>query len=474
MDITSQKLISASLLRLRMKAPFFATLALFTRFIPTRRHPTAATDGKDIYYNPDFLSSLRQTEQDSLLLHEVLHAALLHALRRGVRDRKLWNIAADIVVNGIIAQQSGFELPQGGIRDPKLERFSVEEIYELLQQESESIHDLPSPDLLDEPLESPSTSPGTSNAADTPDNQRPTRSSEMDSNGGSGSETETTEDGNDGDSQSTAQGEGGSPDKMEDSSVSGASTTIPGNEAIGEAASTDAESHADGEIVSSAVANSLSEAQKAAIEAHWQRALQQAAIIARTTSQGNLPAGLDRELGQITGPQLDWRAHLWRYLVQTPTDFQGFDRRFIHQGLYLESLQGESVQVYLCIDTSGSIDGPLLDLFLGEVRGILSTYPHLTCELYYADADIYGPHELDTNSQVPPPQGGGGTSFIPFFEQVNERWDQITQGLCIYLTDGYGTFPSEVPELPVLWVVAPGGLVLEQFPFGEAVRLLSL
>jgi predicted metal-dependent peptidase len=100
-------------------------------------------------------------------------------------------------------------------------------------------------------------------------------------------------------------------------------------------------------------------------------------------------------------------------------------------------------------------------------------YPHLYCELYYADAAAYGPYELNPDSAIPEPQGGGGTSFIPFFEKVAERWDRQTQSVCIYLTDGYGDFPETPPELTVLWVVAPGGLDLAQFPFGESVRLLS-
>ncbi len=124
-QLTNQKIISASLLRLRMRSPFFATLALFAKFISTSNIPTAATDGKDIFFNPGFLQSLTAPQQDGLLLHEVLHAALLHVLRRGVREKETWNIAADIVVNGIICQQGCFELPKGGIRDPKLEHLSV-------------------------------------------------------------------------------------------------------------------------------------------------------------------------------------------------------------------------------------------------------------------------------------------------------------------------------------------------------------
>uniref|UniRef100_A0ACD5GRN3 DUF2201 family putative metallopeptidase n=1 Tax=Desertifilum tharense IPPAS B-1220 TaxID=1781255 RepID=A0ACD5GRN3_9CYAN len=127
-----EKTISASVLRVRMRCPFFATLALFTNFHTTHTHPTAATDGKNIYFNPEFVRSLSSPQVDGVLLHEVLHAALLHVVRRGTREPLLWNIAADIVVNGAIAEQKCFELPEGTIRDPELEHLSVEEVYEIL------------------------------------------------------------------------------------------------------------------------------------------------------------------------------------------------------------------------------------------------------------------------------------------------------------------------------------------------------
>ena len=399
---SSQKIISASLLRLRMRSPFFATLALFARFIPTQRTATAATDGKDILFNPDYLLSLPTPQQDGLLLHEVLHAALLHVIRRGVRNKEVWNIAADIVVNGIIYQQGYFELPSGGIRDKKLEHLSVEEIYELLQQQCS--HCLSNPDLLE------------------------------------GIEGSNSQDG-DNNNNSSSNGQDGVSDELSSQRNK---------------------------------FDSLSEAKKAELESHWQNAMQQATVIARTTNQGTLPAGMARELGALDTAQLDWRSYLWRYLVKTPTDYTEFDRRFIGRGLYLETLQGESVKVYVAVDTSGSIDDRLLKMFLSEVRGILNSYPHLECELYYADADVYGAYELNPDSQIPQPQGGGGTSFVPFFSKINNSWDGMTTAVCVYLTDGYGTFPDTTPELPVLWVVTPGGLDLSQFPFGESVRLLSV
>lgn len=377
--IDLERSISASLLRLRIKSPFFATLALFVRFYPTLSISTAATDGKDIFYNPEFLAELPKAQMDGVLLHEVLHAALLHVVRRGSRQPQLWNVAADIVVNGAIAEQGCFTLPPGAIRDKQLEEKSVEEIYELLLQNPPKKCDWIF-DLLDFP---------------------PTGARE----GGEGS---------------------------------------------------------------------LEAGRNAELEAHWKAAIQQAITIARASDQqGSLPSGLRRELGALTEPQLDWRSYLWRYLVRTPNDFLGFDRRFIGRGLYLETLEGESVRVFVAVDTSGSISNEQMRMFLGETCGILNAYPHLEGTLFYVDAEAYGPYPLESDSAIPRPVGGGGTSFIPFFDRVAEIWDGQSNAVCVYLTDGYGRFPSIAPELPVLWVVTAGGLDLARIPFGETVRLLQ-
>ena len=390
-----ERQVSASLLRLRMRSPFFATLALFARFRPSLELPTAATDGKDVFYNPHFMAKLPPTQFDGVLLHEVLHAALLHVTRRGARDAKGWNIAADVVVNGVL-HQNGFELPEGTIRDEALEKYSVEEVYALLPRQ-EHQHELGDPDLLEGP-------PG---------------------------------DASEGDGQS----EGQKPGKPSQGGKS--------NE------------------------GQLREQAKRELENHWRKATQQANVIARSANQGKLPAGLERLLGNAQSPKLDWRALLWRYLVRTPTDFEEFDRRFVGRGYYLESLSGESVRAFVCVDTSGSVDDGQVQEFLGEVRGVLRAYPHVKATLYYADAALYGPHALSSDGEIPAPEGGGGTDFRPFFEAVKRESDAFETSVAIYLTDGYGDFPEERPNIPTLWVVTPGGLELEQFPFGEPVPMIS-
>jgi predicted metal-dependent peptidase len=362
-----QRHISSTILKLRLRSPFFATLALFARVLESNFTLTASTDGRDIFIHRAFWDKLTPAYRLGVFAHEVLHAALLHVPRRGAREPLLWNIAADIVVNGMLIE-AGFELPPRLIRDQQLEHLSVEEIYHK---------------LLDSAI------------------------------------------------------------KYE---------LIDGGDLIWR--------------------TDLDPDQYKGLEGHWQVAIQQARMMAQMQGQGNLPASLERELANLNLSQLDWRSYLWRFLVRTPTDFQEYDRRFIGQRLYLDALADESVRVYIAVDTSGSVGQKEMGLFLGEVAGILNAYPHIIATLYYADAACYGPYPLTGHSELPRPVGGGGTSFCPFFETIQHEHDESTAGICVYLTDGYGTFPSNPPTLPVLWVLAPGGSDTRAVPFGEAVRLI--
>lgn len=373
-----ERQISSLLLRLGGRSPFFGALALFARVEASDKVPTAATDGRDIFINPAFFGQLSPAEQEGVLLHEVLHAALLHVSRGRGRDGELWNVAADIVVNGILARE-GYTLPSP-LRDGRLENYSVEEVYDLLSRRPKRRQKLAAEqkDLLEERPGDPGES-------------------------------------------GTAEGE-------------------------------------------------LGESQRVAAEDYWRQAVEQAKVATETTQIGTVPAYLQREVGSLEPSRLNWRHYLWRYLVRTPVDYTGWDRRFVGHGLYLDALEGETVRVFIGVDTSGSIQRRQLEAFLGEVQGILRAYPHLRCDLYFTDKKIHGPFRLLPGGTLPKPVGGGGTDFRPFFEQVNQDYRGGIPSVAVYLTDGYGAFPKSAPPYPVLWVVTPGGLPEARFPFGEAVR----
>ncbi len=203
------------------------------------------------------------------------------------------------------------------------------------------------------------------------------------------------------------------------------------------------------------------------LEARWRQAVAQADAVARMSGQGDSPLGLSRDFGHLRPARLDWRTQLWRFMARTPVDFAGFDRRFIGRGLYLETLDDESLRVLVGVDTSGSVDEASVTALIAEVRGILGAYPHVRATLYYADTEAYGPYDLGPASDIPPVQGGGGTDFRPLLKLA----DAGDADVMVYLTDGFGDFPERAPRVPVLWAVTPGGLDSAQFPFGEVARI---
>lgn len=65
---------------------------------------TAATNGKEFYWNPEFLESLSAEEVATVMSHESYHVLFFHCApeRAGGLDGHLWNIAVDYVVNATI------------------------------------------------------------------------------------------------------------------------------------------------------------------------------------------------------------------------------------------------------------------------------------------------------------------------------------------------------------------------------------
>jgi predicted metal-dependent peptidase len=92
------------------RSAFFACLVL--RLAPAADWDceTMATDGRALAYHPRFVAGLGPDELVGVLAHEVLHCALAHPGRRGVRDAARWNVACDLAVNPLLVQ-AGFALP---------------------------------------------------------------------------------------------------------------------------------------------------------------------------------------------------------------------------------------------------------------------------------------------------------------------------------------------------------------------------
>lgn len=133
--------IKSARISMLLQQPFWGNLAL--RLIPrdvTEEAwcPTAATDGRYFYYNKVFIEKLDKQELIFLFAHETEHCIYDHMSRRGGRKPKLWNAAADFVINWELHEHNIGKLPNektSGVKacfDPKYKGMFAEEVYEKL------------------------------------------------------------------------------------------------------------------------------------------------------------------------------------------------------------------------------------------------------------------------------------------------------------------------------------------------------
>ena len=141
MDPLLDKLTTARV-GLLLKAPFFGNMATRMQLIDASDWcPTAATNGRNFYYNKDFVGKLSVKQLEFLFGHEILHCAFDHFGRLGSRHAKLANIAQDYAVNQILVDERiGEKITQVDIcYDSKYRGKAWEEIYDELYEKAEKI-----------------------------------------------------------------------------------------------------------------------------------------------------------------------------------------------------------------------------------------------------------------------------------------------------------------------------------------------
>lgn len=188
--------------------------------------------------------------------------------------------------------------------------------------------------------------------------------------------------------------------------------------------------------------------------------------------RGTLPAGIDRMLGEIKRPTVS----PWRRLRQfVTTSLAGYDsstwrrlqRRMIVRGVGMPGRvqQGAGV-VGIVVDTSGSIDDKMLQLFGGHMAAIMADARPLAIKVYWTDAKVHRVDDAKSatdlrrilSGKIP---GGGGTD-MPEGVQAAERdgCDSI-----VVLTDGYTPFCDS--RKPLIWAIT----TQRRSPYGETVHI---
>lgn len=147
------KRLFLSRMRILCNNGFYGLLLMHMVYSIDANCETACTDGFRIYFGPDFLDSLSDSELDFVMMHEILHVVLQHCLRGVDLDAERFNIACDIIVNSNILlsenmNKHAITLKQYGesmhIAPDGKEgyEYTAEEVYEMLPPSKASNNEL--------------------------------------------------------------------------------------------------------------------------------------------------------------------------------------------------------------------------------------------------------------------------------------------------------------------------------------------
>lgn len=132
MNVDMQKVKTIVLI----KYSFMSSRVSHIPIIPNERIKTARTNGKVIYYNPNFVEKLSFNQRVTLLAHEYGHIVYEHIKRGKGKVNKVWNKATDAFINANL-QKDRFEVIDGMIYIDGALNYTSEELYEKLLNEKE-------------------------------------------------------------------------------------------------------------------------------------------------------------------------------------------------------------------------------------------------------------------------------------------------------------------------------------------------
>lgn len=126
--------------KLLLEKPFFGIFLVRMDLVEANWCRTAATDGRRFYYNREFIKNLSRPELLFFMGHQVLHCVFDHLGRRGKREKEIWDMATDLVINATLKKENMGQMPPGGLIDNAFTyEMSADEVYDILKKNSVTI-----------------------------------------------------------------------------------------------------------------------------------------------------------------------------------------------------------------------------------------------------------------------------------------------------------------------------------------------
>jgi len=437
----SAERVSKARQELILERTFYGVLVSQVEAVPSRDFPTMATNGKQHFFNPDFIAELPQIEVLGVQAHETEHDARRHHTRRGGRDPQEWNICCDLAINPDLIR-AGFKLPEGFLIEWRFEGMSAEDIFRTRELERQQ----------EQPPQQPQEGDGEADEDGAETGEQPADADGTDGNDADGNEGAGEAAGEAGEQpggEGTGAGNGDAGEPGEGSGEAGEGSETAGDAGEAKPQPSSGDPGRCGEVLDAAP----DAAERADEDAKWERVVREAASLAR--KRGDAPGHVTREIERNDHPPQDWRETLRAFFdggAQTTETWSRPNRRLIGSGLYLPGREREGVnRAAFLVDTSGSMDRIALAAIGMEVQAALDENIIDEVVVIYGDTrvtrvDTYRPGdecEFD-------PRGGGGTKLMPLFEHVA---NEVDASLIVCFTDGYTDISSDSPEpaCPVLW-----------------------
>lgn len=400
-------------------------------FIPY--NGTMTTDGEHIYYNPEWVIK-RYEESEKLpahdLLHQIVHCIYRHSFVLPSINRELWNLASDMATESVLADLDR-NIPIS---------IKKRDILEGLKKETKLL----SAERLLQYFE------------DLPDSEK-YKIEEW---------SKLFEDSDDHSAWYNTQFKAGKKGQT-GLQAKGSTKTSPGE---GEG---DSNSEGEGDGNNDAERRKkLSEKWKD-ISEHVQKDIEEF-----SKKQGDGAGSLVQGIKDLNREKYDYSEFLKKFTTLQEVmklDMDEFDYNFYAHGLevygnvaLIEPLEYKDEhklrEFVIAIDTSGSVQGELVQSFLTKTYNIMmdNTIGHnLNIWIIQCDADIQeakqirSKEDFDNYIKNIELKGFGGTDFRPVFEFVNDQIDKKVftdlKGL-IYFTDGYGIFPKQQQDYDVAFI----------------------
>lgn len=392
--------------------PFFGNLAMKLRLVEVKDESknsmfkTAAVDGRNLYYNTDFIMRLDEKERIFLVAHEVLHCVFSHLTRRFDREPQIFNMACDYVINAMLIEH-GLQMPKIGLHDSKYLGWAAEDVYDDLIK-----NNVKAKPTLDHHAGDPGF-PGKGEA-----NGKGKGKGNSDGKGKSG------------------EGEGDGGEKG------------------------DAEGLGD----------ELTEEEKKELESYWKDNLAQAAAsVGAGNVPAGLKRLIDDFLDPKMDWREMIQIHV-QSCVRNDYTWMKPNKRTFGQGITMPSMEmDDGIEIAVAIDTSGSVSEEMLREFLSEIKGIMEQFSGHTIHIACFDTEVYNPRTFTEHDDLMDYElaGFGGTDFMAWWKfALNEPWIGDISKI-LFFTDGYpcGEW-GEDNVCDTLWIIHGG---TNEGPFGQTV-----